>query len=94
MFNIWMVNIRVIWDFQESKPQSILQIIDSTIHNSSSMQNQKDEDNTGTEISNREITDLRFGNDKRLIEVQRLLQSCDVVKTDISNPDLRFVLEF
>ncbi|CAG8479884.1 12760_t:CDS:2 [Funneliformis mosseae] len=67
----------------EPKPQSILQVIEPTI--SAPPQEIREEINA-SEISNREITDLRFGSDKRLNEVQLLLQSSNVVHitTDMS----------
>ncbi|CAG8474689.1 1003_t:CDS:2 [Acaulospora colombiana] len=72
----------------ESKPRDILQIVEPTNSASTSTSQDQQQDNTGTEISNREVSDLRFGNDKRLIEVQRLLQSCNVVKADMPMSDL------
>ena len=44
-----------------------------------------------SEISNHEITDLRFGNDKRLNEAQRLLQSSNVVHIVLHSTDMRYV---
>ncbi|CAG8532055.1 7553_t:CDS:2, partial [Acaulospora morrowiae] len=73
----------------ESKPRNILQIVESAISASSTPTAQDhQQDSTGTEISNHEISDLRFGNDKRLFEVQLLLQSCNVVKADVPLSDL------
>ncbi|KAF0515978.1 putative Anaphase-promoting complex subunit 1 [Gigaspora margarita] len=70
----------------EMKPKNIMQIVESTIPPISPQD--QDEDINGTEISNHEITDLRFGNDKRLLEVQKLLQSCNTIKVDFPTVDL------
>ncbi|CAG8664779.1 1739_t:CDS:2, partial [Cetraspora pellucida] len=70
----------------EMKPKTIAQIVESTIP-TISPQDQHEEIN-GTEISNHEITDLRFGNDKRLLEVQKLLQSCNTIKVDFPTLEL------
>ncbi|CAG8511711.1 11496_t:CDS:2, partial [Dentiscutata heterogama] len=70
----------------EMKPKNIMQIVESTIPPISPQD--QNEDINGTEISNHEITDLRFGNDKRLLEVQKLLQSCNTIKVDIPTVDL------
>ncbi|CAB4461982.1 unnamed protein product [Rhizophagus irregularis] len=74
----------------EPKPKSILQVIETTIP---APQQENREEIYASEISNHEITDLRFGNDKRLNEVQRLLQSSNVVHIVLHSTDMSQIEE-
>ncbi|GBC06091.1 hypothetical protein RclHR1_06610014 [Rhizophagus clarus] len=74
----------------EPGPKSILQVIETTIP---IPQQENREEICASEISNHEITDLRFGNDRRLNEVQRLLQSSNVVHIILNSTDMSQIEE-
>ncbi|CAJ0745499.1 1491_t:CDS:10 [Entrophospora sp. SA101] len=70
---------------REPKPRYQAEIIDTVLHPRPGVS--LDEVDS-TEISNHEITDLRFGKDKRLDEVRRLLQNTTIVKVDLPASEL------